>query len=322
MTTLGYSLSSEEFDAPTLVAQAERAERAGFSFAGISDHFHPWVDAQGESPFVWGTLGAIAARTERLELITGVTCPTQRIHPAVVAQAAATVAQLMPGRFSLGVGTGENLNEHVTGERWPSTVERQDRLAEAIEVIRALWEGELTSHRGEHYRVENARIYSMPEEPPPLLVAVAGSRSVELAAEHGDGIIGTAPIAQSVKQFRDEGGEGKSTYGQLHVCWAEDEAEARKTAHRIWPNAAITGGYMLEMTIPARFEEAAENVREEDVAEAVVCGPDPERHRAAIQEYVDAGYDHVYVHQIGDDQEGFFNFYEREILPHFEGSGE
>jgi coenzyme F420-dependent glucose-6-phosphate dehydrogenase len=232
------------------------------------------------------------------------------------------VAQLMPGRFSLGVGTGENLNEHVTGERWPSTVERQDRLAEAIEVIRALWEGELTSHRGEHYRVENARIYSMPEEPPPLLVAVAGSRSVELAAEHGDGIIGTAPIAQSVKQFRDEGGEGKPTYGQLHVCWADDEAEARKTAHRIWPNAAITGGYMLEMTIPARFEEAAENVREEDVAEAVVCGPDPERHRAAIQEYVDAGYEHVYVHQIGDDQEGFFNFYEREILPHFEGSGE
>jgi coenzyme F420-dependent glucose-6-phosphate dehydrogenase len=317
MTKLGYSLSSEEFDAPTLVSQAERAEAAGFSFAGISDHFHPWVDAQGESPFVWGTLGAIAARTERLELITGVTCPTQRIHPAIVAQAAATVAQLMPGRFSLGVGTGENLNEHIVGERWPSTVERQDRLAEAIEVIRDLWEGELTSHRGEYYRVENARIYSMPEEPPPLLVAVAGSRSVEIAAEYGDGLVGTSPIAQSVEQFRDEGGEGKPTYGQLHVCWAEDEAEARKTAHRIWPNAAISGGYMLEMTIPARFEEAAENVREEDVAEAVICGPDPERHRAAIQEYVDAGYDHVYVHQVGDDQEGFFDFYEREILPHF-----
>jgi coenzyme F420-dependent glucose-6-phosphate dehydrogenase len=322
MTKLGYSLSSEEWDAPSLVAFAERAEEVGFSFAGISDHFHPWIDAQGNSPFVWGVLGAIAARTERIELLTGVTCPTQRIHPAIVAQAAATAAQLLPGRFSLGVGTGEALNEHITGERWPSTVERQDRLAEAIEVIRALWEGELTSHRGEYYRVENARIYSMPEEPPPLFVAVAGSRSVELAAEHGDGIIGTAPIAQSVKQFRDEGGEGKPTYGQLHVCWAEDEAEARKTAHRIWPNAAITGGYMLEMTIPARFEEAAENVREEDVAEAVVCGPDPERHRAAIQEYVDAGYDHVYVHQIGDDQDGFFEFYEREVLPQFERSGE
>src|SRR6201999_1970754 len=164
---LGYSLSCEEFDAPTLVAQAERAEAAGFDFAGISDHFHPWVDAQGQSPFVWGTLGAISQRTERIELLTGVTCPTQRIHPAIVAQAAATAAQLLPGRFSLGVGTGEALNEHVTGERWPATVERQDRLAEAIEVIRALWEGELTSHRGEHFTVENARIYSMPEEPPP-----------------------------------------------------------------------------------------------------------------------------------------------------------
>jgi G6PDH family F420-dependent oxidoreductase len=316
MTKLGYSLSSEEFDAPTLVAQAERAEEVGFSFAGISDHFHPWIDAQGESPFVWGVLGAIAARTERLELVTGVTCPTQRTHPAIIAHAAATAAQLMPGRFSLGVGTGENLNEHVTGERWASTVERQDRLAEAIEVIRALWEGELTSHRGEHYRVENARIYSMPEEPPPLLVAVAGERSVELAAEHGDGIIGTAPESESVEQFRREGAEGPA-YGQLTVCWAEDEASARKTAYEVWPNAAISGSLTFELSLPAHFEEAAENVREEDVAEAVVCGPDPERHRAAIQEFVDAGYDNVYVHQVGDDQEGFFDFYEREILPHF-----
>lgn len=319
MAKLGYSLSSEEFDAPTLVAQAERAERAGFGFAGISDHFHPWVDAQGESPFVWGTLGAISQRTEGLEVITGVTCPTQRVHPAVVAQAAATAAQLLPGRFSLGVGSGENLNEHVIGERWPATVERQERLAEAIEVIRELWRGELTSHRGEHYRVENARLYSLPDEPPPLLVAVAGPQSVELAAELGDGIVGTAPVAESVEQFRAEGGAGKPTYGQLHVCWAAEEAAARKTAHRVWPNAAITGGYMLEMTIPAHFEEAAENVREEDVADAVVCGPDPERHRAAIQEYLDAGYDHVYVHQVGADQEGFFDFYEREILPHFAG---
>jgi G6PDH family F420-dependent oxidoreductase len=317
VTKLGYSLSSEEFDAPTLVAQAERAERAGFAFAGISDHFHPWVDAQGESPFVWGTLGAISQRTERLELITGVTCPTQRIHPAIIAQAAATAAQLLPGRFALGVGTGESLNEHVTGERWPATVERQDRLAEAIEVIRALWSGDLTSHRGEHYRVENARIYSMPAEPPPLLVAVAGARSVELAAEHGDGIIGTAPVAQSVKQFRDEGGQGRAV-GQLTVCWAADEPEARRTAHRIWPNAAIGGTLSYELPLPSHFEDAAENVREEDVADAVVCGPDPERHRAAIQEFVDAGYDHVYVHQVGDDQEGFFDFYEREVLPHFD----
>jgi G6PDH family F420-dependent oxidoreductase len=316
MPRLGYSLSCEEFDAPTLVAQAVRAERAGFAFAGISDHFHPWTDTQGESPFVWSVLGAIAARTERLELLTGVTCPTRRIHPAIVAQAAATTAQLMPGRFSLGVGTGEALNEHVTGERWPATAERQDRLAEAIEVIRGLWEGDLTSHRGTYFTVENARLYSLPEDPPPLLVAVAGPRSVELAAEHGDGIVGTSPQAESVEQFRREGNQGPA-YGQLTVCWAADEAAARKTAHRVWPNAAIAGPLSFELPLPAHFEAAAENVREEDVAEAVVCGPDPERHRAAIQEFLDAGYENVYVHQVGDDQEGFFDFYEREILPRF-----
>jgi coenzyme F420-dependent glucose-6-phosphate dehydrogenase len=314
---LGYTLSSEEFDAPTLVAQAERAEHVGFDFVSISDHFHPWVEAQGESPFVWGTLGAISQRTERIELMTGVTCPTTRIHPAIVAQAAATAAQLLPGRFSLGLGSGENLNEHITGERWPGVVERQDRLAEAIEVIRGLWTGELKSHRGEHFTVENARLYSLPDQPPPLLVAVAGESSVELAARAGDGLIGTAPVVESVEQFRAEGGEGKPTYGQLHVCWAEDTDAAKKLALKQWPNGAISGSYFLELPLPAHFEEAAEVLDTDDIGESIVCGPDPERHRAAIQEYVDAGYDHVYVHQVGPDQEGFFDFYEREILPSF-----
>jgi G6PDH family F420-dependent oxidoreductase len=317
LTRLGYTLSSEEFGAPALVAQAERAERAGFAFASISDHFHPWIDEQGESPFVWGTLGAISQRTERIELITGVTCPTTRIHPALVAQAAATAASLLPGRFSLGVGAGENLNEHITGERWPGVVERQSRLEEAIGVIRELWTGKLKSHRGEHFTVENARIYSLPKQPPPLLVAVAGESSVELAAGHGDGLIGTAPVAESVEQFRSEGGEGKPTYGQLHVCWAKDEEEAKKLALKQWPNGAISGSYFLELPLPAHFEEAAEVLDTDDIAESIVCGPDPERHRAAIQEYVDAGYDHVYVHQVGPDQEGFFELYEREVLPGF-----
>ncbi|HMC50247.1 MAG TPA: TIGR03557 family F420-dependent LLM class oxidoreductase [Solirubrobacterales bacterium] len=317
MTKLGYTLSSEEFDAPSLVAQAERAEQVGFEFASISDHFHPWVDEQGESPFVWGTLGAISQRTERLELITGVTCPTTRVHPAIVAQAAATAAQLLPGRFSLGVGTGENLNEHIVGERWPGVVERQVRLKEAIEVIGELWSGKLKSHRGEHFTVENARIYSLPEELPPLLVAVAGKSSVELAASAGDGLIGVAPVAESVEQFRAEGGEGKPTYGQLHVCWAEDEDSAKQLALKQWPNGAISGSYFLELPLPAHFEEAAEVLDTDDIGESIVCGPDPERHRAAIQEYVEAGFDHVYVHQIGPDQEGFFDFYEREVLPSF-----
>jgi coenzyme F420-dependent glucose-6-phosphate dehydrogenase len=315
MTSFGCTLSCEEFGPRALTAQAQRAERAGFDFAGISDHYHPWVDRQGNSPFVWGVLGAISQATERLRVITGVTCPTTRIHPAIVAQAAATAAALMPGRFALGVGSGENLNEHILGDRWPPVARRQERLEEAIEVIRKLWRGKLTTHRGRHYTVENARLYSLPEEPPPILVAVAGERSVDLASRAGDGLIGTAPKADLVERFRANGGEGKPTYGQLHVCWAPSEEEARRTALEWWPNGALEGSHFLELPLPAHFEEAAELLTEERVGESIVCGPDPERHLTAIREYVDAGYDHVYVHQAGPDQDGFFDFYEREVLP-------
>jgi coenzyme F420-dependent glucose-6-phosphate dehydrogenase len=315
MTAIGYTLSSEENGARALVAQAARAERAGFEFAVISDHFHPWIDRQGNSPFVWGVLGAIAEATERIELATGVTCPTIRMHPAIVAQAAATAALLLPGRFSLGVGSGENLNEHILGDRWPSVAERQERLAEAIEVIRLLWQGGLKSHRGRHYTIANARIYSLPEEPPPILVAVAGVKSADLAAEHGDGLVGTAPVAETIERFRAGGGEGKPTYGQIHVCWAESEKQARRTALEWWPNGAVSGSYFLELPLPSHFEEAAELVGEEEIAESVICGPDPQRHVEAIEEYAEAGYDHVYLHQVGSDQEGFFDFYAEEVLP-------
>jgi G6PDH family F420-dependent oxidoreductase len=315
MAELGYTLSCEEFGPRALTAQAVRAERAGFDFAGISDHYHPWIDAQGNSPFVWSVIGAVSQATERLRLITGVTCPTTRIHPAVVAQAAATAASQLPGRFSLGVGSGENLNEHVLGDRWPPVARRQERLEEAIEVIRKLWRGEMTSHRGRHYTVENARLYTLPEEPPPILVAVAGERSVDLAARVGDGLIGTTPKAESVERFAAHGGAGKPTYGQLHVCWAKSEEEARRTALEQWPNGALDGSGFLELPLPSHFEEAAAMVTEEAIGEGVVCGPDPDRHVAAIGEYVDAGYDHVYVHQVGPDQDGFFDFYEREVLP-------
>ena len=318
MAAIGYTLSSEEHGAAALAAHAERAERAGFDFASISDHYHPWIDRQGQSPFVWGTLGAISQRTERLELITAVTCPTTRIHPAIIAQAAATATTLMPGRFSLGVGSGEHLNEHILGDVWPPVVDRQARLEEAIEVIRLLWQGGLKSHRGEHYTVHNARIYSLPDEPPPIMIAVAGDRSLDLAARLGDGLIGTAPKADSIDRFRRRGGAGKPTYGQLHVCWAEREEDGLRTALEWWPNAAIGGGSFLELPLPRHFEEIAELVREDDIAESVVCGPDPERHIAAIREYIEAGYDHVYVHQVGPDQEGFFGFYEREVLPALE----
>jgi G6PDH family F420-dependent oxidoreductase len=315
VAAIGYTLSSEENGPRALVEQAVRAEQAGFSFAGISDHFHPWIDRQGQSPFVWGVIGAISRATENLELITGVTCPTTRIHPAIVAHAAATAAAQLPGRFSLGLGSGENLNEHILGDAWPPVPVRQARLEEAIEVIRLLWDGGLQSHHGRYFTVENARLYSLPEEPPPILVAVAGKRSVDLASRAGDGLIGTAPVAESVERFRAGGGAGKPTYGQLHVCWAADESEARHTALEWWPNGAIGGSYFLELPLPSHFEEAVELVTEEAIAENIVCGPDPERHLAAIREYIDAGYDHVYVHQVGPDQDGFFDFYESEILP-------
>jgi G6PDH family F420-dependent oxidoreductase len=315
MAAIGYTLSCEEFGPRALTAQAVRAERASFDFAGISDHFHPWIDRQGNSPFVWGVLGAVAEATRELRLITGVTCPTTRIHPAIVAQAAATAACQLPGRFSLGLGTGENLNEHILGDRWPPVARRQERLEGAIEVIRELWDGGLVTHRGRHFTVENARVYTLPEQLPPIVVAVAGERSVDLAARLGDGLIGTAPKAESVERFRAGGGAGKPTYGQLHVCWAESEEQARRTALEWWPNGAIGGSYFLELPLPSHFEEGTELVDEEAIAKSVVCGPDPDRHLEAIREYVDAGYDHVYVHQVGPDQDGFFDFYERSVLP-------
>jgi len=315
MNELGYALSSEEHPPADLVAHARRAEEAGFRFALISDHFHPWVDRQGHSPFVWTVLGGIAQATERLEVGTGVTCPTVRIHPAILAQAAATTADLFGGRFFLGVGTGENLNEHVTGARWPSVDVRLEMLEEAVEVIRRLWRGELTSHEGKHYTVENARIYTLPERLPPIHVAAGGAKAAEVAGRIGDGYIGTSPDADTLRAFAEAGGRDKPRYGQVTVCWAADEADARKTALEWWPNAGLSGQLSQELPLPSHFEQAASLVTEDTLAESLPLGPDPERHLSTIRQYFDAGYDHVYVHQIGPDQAGFFDFYRREILP-------
>ena len=313
MPELGFALSSEEHPPSDLVRWAVRAEEAGFSYALISDHFHPWTDRQGESPFVWSMIGAIAQATERLRLGTGVTCPTIRMHPGIIAQAAATSAALMPGRFFLGVGTGENLNEHIFGDYWPAADERQDMLEEAIGVIRQLWEGGYQTHRGKHYRVENARIYSLPDELPPIAVAAAGPKAAELAATAGDALISTAPDAELVDTYRKAGGDG-ARYGQLTVCFDKDEQRAVKTALEWWPNAALKGELGQELPLPRHFEQAAENVTEDEIAEAIVCGPDVDRYLEKITEFEDAGFDHVYVHQVGTDQESFFAFAEKELL--------
>jgi coenzyme F420-dependent glucose-6-phosphate dehydrogenase len=315
MASLGYALSTEEHAPDTLVRNARLAEEAGFEFALISDHYHPWIDRQGESPFVWAVVGAIAKATERLRLGTGVTCPTIRIHPAIVAQAAATAATLMPGRFFLGVGSGENLNEHVVGGRWPPVAVRLEMLEEAIEAIRALWTGKLVSHRGKHYTIENARLYTLPNEPPPLVVAAAGPDAAELAGRMGDGLVGVSPQAEVVDAFDAAGGGGKPRYGQVQVCWAADEESAKQTALEWFPNIALPGDLSQELPQPAHFEQASELLSEEEMVEIVACGPDPERHLEMIGRFHEAGFDHVYIHQIGPDQEGFMDFYAREVLP-------
>jgi G6PDH family F420-dependent oxidoreductase len=315
MAQIGYTLSSEEQKPNDLVRYSRHAEKAGFDFLMISDHFHPWIDQQGQSPFVWSVIGGVAQVTEELPLGTGVTCPLIRIHPAIVAQAAATAACMLPGRFFLGVGGGENLNEHITGQRWPAVDVRHEMLEEAVAVIRKLWSGELESHYGKHYTVENARIYTLPDEPPPIMVAASGSKSVELAGRIGDGLIGLAPEKEITDGFADAGGGGKPRYGQIHVCWADNEDEAKRTAHKWWPNTAVPSKLNWELPLPSHFEAAAESVEEDDVAESVVCGPDPEPYGKQVEEFVEAGYDHVYFHQIGPDQEGFLQFYERELQP-------
>jgi len=312
---IGYTLACEEHGPRELVRYARRAEEVGFDFAMISDHYHPWTDRQGQSPFVWAVIGGVAQVTERLRIGTGVTCPTVRIHPAIVAQAAATCAAMLPGRFVLGVGTGENLNEHVLGDHWPAASVRREMLEEAVEVIRALWRGGLVEHRGRHYTVENARLYTLPDEPPPIHVAAGGPEAAELAGRIGDGFVGTAPQAELIERFERSGGAGKPRFGQVTVCWAESEREGRRIAHEWWPNIGVPGELGQVLPQPAHFEQAALNVTEEMVGELVACGPDPERHLDFVRRFAEAGYDHVFVHQVGPDQEGYLRFFERELRP-------
>ena len=312
---LGYSLSCEEHRAEDLVRFAQRAEQAGFEYASISDHFHPWIDEQGNSPFVWSVLGGIANATSTLRVGTGVTCPTVRYHPAIVAQAAATVESMMPGRFFLGVGTGEYLNEHIVGAKWPPYETRAAMLEEAVGIIRELWTGENVDHQGEHFTVENARLYTLPDEPPPIVVAGGGPKAAELAGRIGDGLINYAAERSVVDEFEGAGGKGKPRYLQVNVCWNEDEAEARRIAHRLCPSVALPGELGNLLPTPTHFEQTVAMVTEDQVAEVIVCGPDPERHVAKIREGLDAGFDHIHVYQVGSDQEGFFRFYEREVMP-------
>ncbi len=314
MVEIGYALSSEEHTPADLVRWAELAEKAGFTYALISDHYHPWIDRQGHSPFVWGVIGAISQRTERLVLGTGVTCPMIRTHPAIIAQAAATAACLMPGRFFLGVGSGENLNEHILGDKWPPFDTRLEMLEESIEVMRLLWQGGQQSHEGDYYLVENARVYDLPDEPVRVMVAASGEKAAQLAGRVGDGFIGTSAKREPVDAFKKAGGARKPRYGQLTVSWAKSEKQAVKRALEVWPTAGIPGQLGQELALPAFFEQAAELVTDEQITQQVICGPDAGPIREKIAEYEKVGYTHVYLHDVGRDQQGFISFCERELL--------
>lgn len=319
MTRIGYFLSCEEYSAPQLIAQARLAEQAGFDCLWISDHFHPWTAEQGNSPLVWSMIGAISQVTS-LPIATAVTCPTVRIHPAIVAQAAATSAVLTGGRFVLGVGSGEALNEHVTGARWPSTDTRLDMLEEAIEVMRALWTGEFVDHHGPHYTVENARLYSLPDVPPPVYVSGFGPKSAALAGRVGDGFVTTEPDVDSIKVFRDHGGEGKPMQAGYKVCWSKDKAHAVTTARTVWPNEQLPGELAQQLSSPRHFEQAGELVTEEMVEQSTVCGDDVSAHVEQFRPFLDAGFDDIHISQIGADRagteaEGFFDFYAGSVLP-------
>ncbi|MFI6027996.1 TIGR03557 family F420-dependent LLM class oxidoreductase [Amycolatopsis magusensis] len=315
MVSIGYFLSCEEFGPRELVEQAQRAEAAGFERLWISDHFHPWLDEQGQSPFVWSVIGALSQVTS-LPITTAVTCPLVRLHPAVVAQAAATAAVQCRGGFTLGVGTGEALNEHVTGEPWPTPPVRLEMLEEAIEVIRELHTGKLTSHRGKHYTVENARIYTRPEQPVPIYVSAFGPAATKLAARVGDGFCTVAPDADAVALYRREGGGDRPVQGGMKVCWAPSEEDGVRTAHRLWRNELLPGKLPSTLPNPDDFTDAAELVTEDMVRGQFACGPDPQAHLEKVRAFVDAGFDEVYVQQIGPEQDGFFETWKTDVLPH------
>ncbi|MEU8801898.1 TIGR03557 family F420-dependent LLM class oxidoreductase [Spirillospora sp. NPDC048819] len=318
MTRFGYFLSAEEHGPRELVRQARMAERAGFEALWISDHFHPWLDEQGQSPFVWSVVGAVSQATS-LPVGTAVTCPLVRTHPAVIAQAAATSAVLTGGRFTLGVGTGEFLNEHIVDSRWPVAAERLDMLEEAVGLMRRLFTGELVTHRGEHFRVDTARLYTLPDEPPPIFMSGLGSRAAQLAGRIADGFICMMPDEELMAEFRHGGGEGRPVQGGLKACWGPDEGAARRTALRLWASDFLPGEANRLLPLPRQFRQLSRLVTEDMVAERVPCGPDPRVHAAALRAYADAGFDDVFVTQIGPEQDGFFDFYAGEVLPRLRG---
>ncbi|WP_109530384.1 MULTISPECIES: TIGR03557 family F420-dependent LLM class oxidoreductase [Nocardia] len=310
---IGYKLAAEGFGPAELIRQAKAAEQAGFDFVEISDHFHPWLDNQGHSPFAWTVLGAIAASTERIGMATGVTCPILRYHPAIVAQAAATMALVSDGRFTLGVGSGERLNEHVVGLEFPDAVRvRHDMLREAIEIIRLLWRGGYRSYSGRYLNLSDARIFDLPDELPVIAVAAGGPDAAEIAADLGDGLFATDADPAIVRRYRERGGEGPC-YAEIPVAWARDEHTGARAALETTRWALTGWKVMSELPNPVNFAAAAATVREEDIRDHFTCGTDPAEYIRAVRTYADAGYDHLVLQNAGPDPDGFLEFYRDEL---------
>ena len=317
---LGYTMLCEQTAPKQLVSDLVRAEELGFDFSVISDHYFPWLEEQGHSPYAWSVLGAAAQASTQIGLMTFVTCPTMRYHPAVVAQKAATMALLSDGRFTLGLGAGENLNEHVVGRGWPSVDVRHAMLTEAAEVIGRLFDGGYVNYAGQHITADSAKLYDLPAERVPVAIAASGKRSAELAARHGDGLIAVEPDAGVVSAFDAAGGPGKPKYGQIPVCYGRDAAEAREYAARLWGWASPGWKVMAELPGPASFAAFAELVRPEEITAQVPCGPELGPYLDAVRGYADAGFTHVALVQIGAErQHEFFDFAEAELLPALRG---
>lgn len=317
MVQIGYKLSSEDTHPLDLINYAEKAEKAGFNFAMISDHYHPWVNKQNQSPFSWSTLGGISQVTKSLNIGTAVTCPTIRMHPAIIAQATATTASMMPNRFIFGVGSGEYLNEHILGDHWPPAHIRIEMLEEAISIIRILWQGDTLNFKGKYFTIENARIYTLPPKPPSILMAADGNLAAMTAARTADGLITPGLHADIVQIFKKYGGESKPCYAEVSVCYAEDETEAENIAHEYWPIIANERGLNWEIYKPKFFESLAKMTDSESLSKKIVCGADPEIHINEIKRFIKAGYTHLFIHQLGPLQEEFMKFYKNEILPEF-----
>jgi G6PDH family F420-dependent oxidoreductase len=313
---IGYFLSSEEYSPAQMIDQAKGAERAGFTGLWISDHYHPWVDAQGQSAFVWSTIGALSQACG-LPITTAVTCPTVRIHPAVIAQAAATSAVLTGGRFRLGVGTGEALNEHIFGDAWPEADVRLEMLEEAVEIMRELWKGGNVSYRGKHYTVENARIYTLPEKPVEILISGFGPKAIEVAARIGEGYVSTMPDADMVREFRSSGGGDRVCQAGFKAAFAATEDAGAEIAFEKWPNAGLPGELSQVLPTPKHFEQASQLVTKDMIKESFVCGNDPGAHLEMLGRYADAGFDEVYVANTGPNWQGLLDLYAKEIIPNF-----